>query len=94
VVPARRPEGVPLDQVPEGTTVVVERITEEAEADPRLLEYLWKHEIKPGARLAVEEMAPWAGTLTVVHRDDPARADRRIVLGIAAAAQIRVRLHE
>jgi Fe2+ transport system protein FeoA len=94
VVPLRRPEGVPLDQVREGTAVAVERITEEAEADPRLLEYLWKHEIKPGARLTVEELAPWAGTLTVVHRGDAARPDRRIVLGIAAAAQIRVRLHE
>jgi DtxR family Mn-dependent transcriptional regulator len=90
----RRPEGVPLEQIPEGATVVVERITEEAEADPRLLEYLWKHEVKPGARLVVEEAAPWAGTITVMSRGDAGRPDRRIVLGLAAAAQIRVRPQE
>jgi len=80
----------PLDQASEGMTVVVERITEEAEADRRLLEYLWKHEVKPGTRLAIEEVAPWAGTITTAHLGPGGRgADGgRIVLGLAAAAKI------
>ncbi|HEV8308312.1 MAG TPA: metal-dependent transcriptional regulator [Methylomirabilota bacterium] len=76
----------PLDQAREGTTVVVERITEEAEADRRLLEHLWKHEVKPGARLHIEEVAPWAGTITA------AGGSTRIVLGLAAASKIWVYL--
>jgi len=72
----------PLDQAEEGTTVVVERITEEAEADRRLLEHLWKTDVKPGTRLKIEEVAPWAGTITTIGHGD------RIVLGLAAAAKI------
>jgi DtxR family Mn-dependent transcriptional regulator len=73
----------PLDQAKTGMTVVVERITEEAEADQRLLEHLWQHEVKPGTRLRVEELAPWAGTITTSGTNG-----RRIVLGLAAAAKI------
>lgn len=75
----------PLDQAKEGVTVVVERITEEAEADRRLLEHLWKHQVKPGTRLAIREVAPWAGTITM-----SALGGRggMIVLGLAAAAKI------
>jgi DtxR family Mn-dependent transcriptional regulator len=72
----------PLDQAPTGTTVVVERITEEAEADKRLLEYLWRNEIRPGTRLTVQEVAPWAGTVTTVSDG------RTIVLGLPAAGKI------
>jgi DtxR family Mn-dependent transcriptional regulator len=72
----------PLDQAQPGTTVVVERITEEAEADRRLLEHLWTSDIKPGTRLRIEEVAPWAGTITM------ASGGARIVLGLAAAAKI------
>ncbi len=75
----------PLDQARDGTTVVVERITEEAEADRRLLEHLWKHEIKPGTRLVIEEVAPWAGTIATTAAGGPGG---RIVLGLAAAAKI------
>ncbi|MBI3458217.1 MAG: metal-dependent transcriptional regulator [Candidatus Rokubacteria bacterium] len=72
----------PLDQAKEGATVVVERITEEAEADRRLLEHLWKHDVKPGTRLSIEEIAPWAGTITTSGHG------RTIVLGLAAAGKI------
>jgi DtxR family Mn-dependent transcriptional regulator len=90
----RRREAVPLDKVPAGSTVIVDRITEEAEADPRLLEHLWKHAVKPGARLLIEEVAPRAGTVTAVSRGDAAATDRRVVLRLAAASKIRVRLQE
>jgi len=34
-------------------------------ADTRLLEYLQRNNIVPGARLRVVEVAPWVGTVTV-----------------------------
>jgi len=72
----------PLDQAQEGTTVVVERITEEAEADKRLLEHLWQNGVRPGTVLKIEEVAPWAGTITT------ASDGRTIVLGLPAAGKI------
>jgi DtxR family Mn-dependent transcriptional regulator len=72
----------PLDQAHAGTTVIVERITEEAEADRKLLEHLWRNGVRPGTPLTVEEIAPWAGTITTVMDG------RTVVLGLAAAAKI------
>jgi DtxR family Mn-dependent transcriptional regulator len=72
----------PLDQAKEGTTVVVERITEEAEADKKLLEHLWQNGVRPGTALRIQETAPWAGTITTVSDG------RTIVLGLVAAGKI------
>jgi DtxR family transcriptional regulator, Mn-dependent transcriptional regulator len=72
----------PLSQAREDATVVVERITEEAEADKKLLEYLWRNDIRPGRRLRIIEVAPWAGTITA------ASDERTIALGLPAAAKI------
>ena len=77
-----RVEPFPLAQAKEGTTVIVERITEEAEADKNLLEYLWRNEVRPGRRLSIVEVAPWAGTVTA-GGDGPT-----ITLGLPAAAKI------
>jgi len=80
--PLARVEPFPLAQAREGAVVVVERITEEAEADKNLLEYLWRHDVRPGRRLQITEVAPWAGTITAagdVHS---------ITLGLPAAAKI------
>ncbi|MBI3636602.1 MAG: metal-dependent transcriptional regulator [Candidatus Rokubacteria bacterium] len=77
-----RVEPFPLDQAKEGTTVVVERITEEAEADRNLLEHLWRNDVRPGRRLRITEVAPWAGTITA------SSDDRTIALGLPAAAKI------
>ena len=72
----------PLAQAKEGATVVVERITEEAEADKNLLEHLWRNDVRPGRRLRITEVAPWAGTIT-------ASGDgQTIALGLPAAAKI------
>jgi DtxR family Mn-dependent transcriptional regulator len=76
------PRPFPLDRAAEGTTVMVERITEEAEADRKLLEHLWRNGIRPGTRLTIEETAPWAGTIKT------ASDGRTVVLGLAAAAKI------
>jgi hypothetical protein len=64
----------------------VERITEEAEADKNLLEYLWRAQVRPGRRLRVVEVAPWAGTITLSGEG------KTIVLGLPAAAKIWVYL--
>src|SRR5256885_7306801 len=81
-----RVEPFPLAQAKEGTTVVVERITEEAEADKKLLEHLWKNDVRPGRRLKITEVAPWAGTITA------ASDGQTIALGLPAAAKIWVYL--
>jgi DtxR family Mn-dependent transcriptional regulator len=77
-----RVEMFPLDQAREGVTVVVERITEEAEADRRLLEYLWRNDVRPGRRLTIVEVAPWAGTITATGDG------HTITLGLPAAGKI------
>jgi DtxR family Mn-dependent transcriptional regulator len=82
-----RVEPFPLNQAKEGATVVVERITEEAEADKNLLEYLWRNDVRPGRRLSIVEVAPWAGTITAAGDDGP-----QIALGLPAAAKIWVYL--
>ena len=52
------------------------------EADKDLLEYLWRADVRPGRRLRVVEVAPWAGTIT-------ASGDgRTIALGLPAAGKI------
>jgi DtxR family Mn-dependent transcriptional regulator len=72
----------PLAEAEEGATVIVERITEEAEADRNLLEHLWRHDVRPGRRLTITEVAPWAGTIT-------ASGDgQTIALGLPAASKI------
>jgi DtxR family transcriptional regulator, iron-dependent repressor len=77
-----RVEPFPLAQAKEGATVVVERITEEAEADKKLLEHLWRNDVRPGRKLKITEVAPWAGTIT-------ASGDgQTIALGLPAAAKI------
>jgi len=84
--PLARVEPFPLAQAREGAVVVVERITEEAEADKNLLEYLWRHDVRPGRRLKITEVAPWAGTITA------AGDGQAITLGLPAAAKIWVYL--
>jgi DtxR family Mn-dependent transcriptional regulator len=75
-------EPFPLAQAREGATVVVERITEEAEADKKLLEHLWRNDVRPGRRLTITEVAPWAGTITASSEG------QTIALGLPAAAKI------
>ncbi len=67
-------------------TVVVERITEEAEADKNLLEHLWRNDVRPGRRLRSPR---WRrGRAPSRH---PA-TDRRSTLGLPAATKIWVYL--
>jgi Fe2+ transport system protein FeoA len=52
------------------------------EADKKRLEHLWQNGVKPGTNLKIQEVAPWAGTITTVSDG------RMIVLGLAAAGKI------
>src|SRR3990170_2849994 len=79
-----RRRGVPLDQVPAGTEVVLECITEGGERDSRLLAFMQDHRLVPGARAQVQDVAPSLGIMTLkVGKDE-------FSLGIAAAKRIRV----
>jgi DtxR family Mn-dependent transcriptional regulator len=74
-----------LDAVAEGSDVVVENISEDAEEDAELLQYLQRNGLVPGARLKVVEVAPYNATVTV-ELDGT-----RVALGMPAAAAIYVR---
>ncbi len=73
---------IPLSQAVTGQTLVVDRITEEAEADRQLLHFLWDSGVRPGVRLTVGEVAPYAGTISV------ALDGRTITMGLAASHKI------
>jgi Fe2+ transport system protein FeoA len=73
---------IPLSQAKAGSTFLVERITEEAEADRQLLRFLWESGIRPGSRLTVTEVAPYAGTISVELEG------RVITMGLAASHKI------
>jgi DtxR family Mn-dependent transcriptional regulator len=77
---ARHP--IPLSQTQSGQTLAVDRITEEAEADRQLLHFLWDNGVRPGVRLTVGEVAPYAGTISVTIDG------RSITLGLAAAHKV------
>ncbi len=75
----------PLSEASEGDRVVIDRISEEAELHQQALEYLERNGLLPGRELVVEEVAPYAGTMTVRNEDE------KVVLGLHIAAKIRVR---
>lgn len=74
--------GSPLNTVPADTTVVVERISEEANRSPELMEYFAQNRIKPGALITVQEVAEYAGTMSV------SVGEKNILLGIKAAVMV------
>jgi DtxR family transcriptional regulator, Mn-dependent transcriptional regulator len=73
---------IPLSQATKGQALVVERITEEAEADRQLLHFLWESGVRPGAKLTVTEVAPYAGTISVLLNE------KSVTMGFAAAHKI------
>jgi Fe2+ transport system protein FeoA len=73
---------IPLSQATKGQALVVERITEEAEADRQLLHFLWQSGVRPGSRLTVSEVAPYAGTISVLLDG------RTVTMGLAASHKI------
>lgn len=81
---ALNPREVGLDELKSGETVVVQRITEEAEESPELMEYLQRYGVVPGAQVSVAEVTPFTGVIML-------RRDREeFPLGNGAAAKVRV----
>ncbi len=75
-------DAVPIAEGQSGETFVVERLAEEAEGDPVLLAYLQRHQVMPGRRLTVTEVAPVAGTIAFEGEEGP------VTLGLAAAEKV------
>jgi len=75
-------QGVPLDTIAAGNTVIVERVSEEATRLEELMEYLDQAGVKPGTAITVREVAPYAGILWVIVNS------RELSLGIKAAAMV------
>jgi DtxR family Mn-dependent transcriptional regulator len=82
---APSPDEIPLDRVQSGDEVEVLRITEEAENDHGLIQYLQAHGVRPGARLRVRE-ATHFNAIVVLEG-----ANGSVTLGTPAAAKLRVR---
>jgi DtxR family Mn-dependent transcriptional regulator len=80
---SERPDGIPLSHAPQGATVTILRVTEEAEEDARLLTFLQEHAVRPGGEFEVLEVAEHIGTMTL---RGPAG---EVTLGISAAAKLR-----
>ena len=73
---------IPLSQAQAGQELTVDRITEEAEADRQLLHFLWESGVRPGARLTIKEVAPYAGTISVLLDG------RTVTMGLVASSKI------
>lgn len=73
----------PLDRVETGDDVIIQRITEEAEEDPQLMQYLQEHGVHPGARMKVKEATRFNALIVL-------EGDRGVVsLGSPVAAKLR-----
>ncbi|MCC6628986.1 MAG: FeoA domain-containing protein [Chloroflexi bacterium] len=75
----------PVDQVAPGSVVLLERIAGDGDEARALLQYLDGQGLRPGARLTVETVEPWAHTVTLRH------ADTQTVLGLRVARLLWVR---
>ncbi len=80
------PEAVQLNQLNPGTTATVERISDD---DPALLQFFEDRGIVLGARLVVQEGAPFSESLDVHVGDE----DLPVALGRKAAEALYVSQH-
>jgi DtxR family Mn-dependent transcriptional regulator len=83
----RPSSAVPLRDVEEGATVVVNNIAEHAEDDADLMHYLQRSSLVPGTRLHVDEVARSNATITVSLLDE----NRQVVVGLHTADLVLVR---
>ena len=77
-----RPAVKPLSEAGQGEATVVEQVPEE---DQQLLEFFDEKGVKPGADVAVVEIAPYKGTITLLVNGVD------VVLGTDVAASVMVR---
>lgn len=76
---------VPLDRLPPGSTAVLERILEQAEDDPAFLEFLDRHQLRPGADVRVVRAEPFNRILRLEV------AGSEVTIGTRAASTLWVR---
>lgn len=79
---------IPLNEACEGVTVEVVRVAHAAEEDQRLLGFLQRNGIIPGEELAIDEVAPWAGTMRVIA------GEQSVTIGLQAAVHIWVKIKQ
>ena len=79
------PDAITLNNAPENQVVEILRITEEGERDPRLLDYLQKQNLIPGAYISVLDVVEYTGVVTFK------KDDKTIALGLKAARTIWVK---
>jgi DtxR family Mn-dependent transcriptional regulator len=79
------PDEFPLDEVRAGDELLIQRITEEAEADPQLMRYLQQHGVEPGARMTVLEANDFNATVVLEGQRG------HVSLGFGVAAKLRAR---
>lgn len=77
-----------LDHAQTGDDVIIQRITEEAEGDPHLMQYLQDHGLEPGAQAHVQEATRFNGLIVL---EGP---EGTVALGFPVAAKVRVTLPE
>ena len=82
--PSPRREWKPLNTVEAGGQVIFRCISETGERDERLLSFLHDHEVAPGSKILVDDVAPSLGTISLIVGDD------EVVLGLEAAKKIYV----
>jgi len=85
-----RPAGIPMSDAGAGSTITVLRVTEEAEEDARLLTFLQENGIRPGHIFEVVEVAAHVGTMTLRRSSDDESDGHQAVIGLAAAAKLRI----
>jgi DtxR family Mn-dependent transcriptional regulator len=78
------PKTIPLSEAIDGQRVELDYITEGGERDVRLLSFLEKHGLRPGAKVQVLEVAPSLGMMSLKV------SENGFSLGIEAAKKIRV----
>jgi DtxR family Mn-dependent transcriptional regulator len=82
--PGPVPKTIPLSEAVDGQQVELHYITEGGERDVRLLSFLEKHGLRPGAKVQVLDVAPSLGMMNLKVGQE------EFSLGIEAAKKIRV----
>ena len=77
-------EWIPLNTAEAGNEVTFRCITETGERDAVLLSFLYDHEVGPGTRIDILDVAPSLGTISLKV------GDHEVVLGLEAAGKIYV----
>jgi DtxR family transcriptional regulator, Mn-dependent transcriptional regulator len=79
------PDEFPLDHAETGDELIIQRITEEAEEDLKLMKYLQEHGVEPGARMKVREATHFNALVVLEGPLGP------VPLGLPVAAKLRAR---